>query len=301
MQQKKVKKAVFPVAGLGTRFLPVTKANPKEMLPIVDKPLIQYAVEEAISAGVDTLIFINGRSKRAIEDHFDAMPELERKLEKKGQDKVLRQVRDIVPANVSCLYMRQSRPLGLGDAVLRARAALNNEPFVVLLADELIDPIEGSGNCISDLIAGYERFDSHVVAVEPVARKDVSKYGIMGGVKEDDRFWRVDTLVEKPEPEDAPGNLAIIGRYLFKPSIFGSLEKTGIGIGGELQLTDAISREVSRGGVLAFIHEGVRYDCGSKLGYLRANVELAMKDPEIGKDFRDYLRSLRESQVLKQD
>ena len=262
-------------------------------MPIVDKPLIQYAVEEAVNAGIETLIFINGKSKRAIEDHFDTVPELERELEKKGRDEVLRRVRDVVPGNVSCIYMRQSSPRGLGDAVLCARPALDSEPFVVLLADDLIDPIKGSGDCISELIEGYERFDSHVVAAERVAEKDIGKYGIMGVDGEDSGFWRVSELVEKPEPENAPGNLAIIGRYLFKPSIFDSLEKTSVGVGGELQLTDAIVREVKLSRVFTFIHGGVRYDCGSKLGYLRANVDVAMKDPEIGKAFCDYLWSLK--------
>ena len=293
MKRQRVNKAVFPVAGLGTRFLPATKANPKEMLPIVDKPLIQYAVEEAVNAGIETLIFINGKSKRAIEDHFDTMPELEQELQKKGKDEILKQVRTIVPGNVSCVYLRQSSPCGLGDAVLCARPVLNHEPFVVLLADDLIDPVEGSGDCISELIKGYEMFDSHVVAAKRVAKEDVSKYGIVGGsVSEEGRFWRVNALVEKPALEDASSNIAVIGRYLFKPSIFDAMEKIGAGVGGELQLTDALALEAARDRVSAFIHQGVRYDCGSKIGYLQANVEVAMKDPDIGKSFCDYLRSL---------
>ena len=294
MKIKKVKKAVFPVAGLGTRFLPATKASPKEMMPVVDRPLIQYAVEEAVNVGIETLVFVNGRSKRAIEDHFDTIPELEYELERRGKSEILKLVRGIVPKSVSCVYVRQSTPRGLGDAVLCAQPVLGDEPFIVLLADDLIDPVRDSGRCIAALIEGYEKFDGHMIIAEEVKKEEVRKYGIMGVTKEDGKFWRVKELVEKPEPENAPGNLAIMGRYLFKPSIFTSLKKVGIGVGGELQLTDAIAREIDRDNVLAFIHQGKRYDCGTKLGYLQANVEVGMQDPEVGKAFTDYLKSLRE-------
>ncbi len=278
------------MAGLGTRFLPATKASAKEMMPIVDKPLIQYAVEEAVNAGIDSIIFISGKSKRAIEDHFDRAPELERQLEEKGKTKMLKAVRDVLPGHVSCVYLRQADPLGLGHAVLCAEPVVGDEPFAVLLADDLI---ANTDNCIAGLIETYNEYDASVVAVEEVAREDLEKYGILGGAPVQDGVWRVDTLVEKPKPEEAPGNLAIIGRYLLKPEIFDSLRGTGRGTGGEIQLTDALIREVKRGGVMARLYRGRRYDCGSKLGYLTANVEVGMRDPKVGPAFCDYLRNLK--------
>ena len=279
------------MAGLGTRFLPATKANAKEMMPVVDKPLIQYAVEEAVSAGIDCIIFITGKSKRAIEDHFDSAPELERQLERKNREDMLKLVRDVLPKGVNCIYLRQQRPLGLGHAVLCAAPVIGDEPFAVLLADDLIDVGNGD-NCLDDLIHTYQTYDANVVAVEKVAPEDVEKYGILSGTEVADGIWRVGELKEKPEPAQAPGNLAIIGRYVMKPDIFNILRHTQRDASGEIQLTEAIAQQVEQGSVIAQIHHGKRYDCGNKLGYLSANVELGMCDPEIGKAFREYLRQL---------
>ncbi len=289
----KVRKAVFPVAGLGTRFLPATKASAKEMMPIVDKPLIQYAVEEAVGAGIDTLVFISGRSKRAIEDHFDSAPELERQLEAAGKTEVLKAVRGIVPDHVTCIYLRQSAPLGLGHAVLCAEPTIGDEPFAVLLADDLISIGDDADGCVAGLIKTHCKYDANVVGVKKVARGDIEKYGILGGEPIADGLWRVNALVEKPRPEEASGDLAIIGRYVLKPGIFDCLRRVRPGVGNEIQLTDAISEEVKRGDVIADLYRGNRYDCGNKLGYLVANVEVAMRDPEIGPVFRDYLRNLK--------
>ena len=288
----KVKKAIFPVAGLGTRFLPATKANAKEMMPVVNKPLIQHAVEEAVSAGIDTLVFISGKSKRAIEDHFDRAIELERQLEERGQTGMLKVVRDVLPAGVSCIYLRQAAPLGLGHAVLCAEPVVGDEPFVVLLADDLI-LADGAGNCIEDLVEAYGEYDSNVVAVQKVERSAVDRYGILGGEEIKSGTWRVNALVEKPQAEDAPGDLAIIGRYLLKPGIFDFLRNTERGVGGEIQLTDALVGEIGRDNVIARLYRGRRYDCGNKLDYLVSNVEAGMLDPDIGADFRDYLRNLQ--------
>ncbi len=291
--KNKVRKAVFPVAGLGTRFLPVTKASAKEMLPIVDKPLIQYAVEEAVDAGIDSIVFINGKSKRAIEDHFDSAPELEWELERKGKTEMLKTVREIVPPHVSCIYLRQATPLGLGHAILCAEPAIGDEPFVILLADDLVGVTDDEDNCVSKLIEAYEEYGANVVAVEEVPRDSLDKYGIVDGEPVVDGVWRVSELVEKPKPEESPSNLAIMGRYLLKPGIFDHLRETDAGVGNEIQLTDAINKEVKQGDVLAYLYRGTRYDCGSKLGYLAANVEVGLRDPQIGGVFRDYLRRLK--------
>ncbi len=291
--KNKVRKAVFPVAGLGTRFLPVTKASAKEMLPIVDKPLVQYAVEEAVSAGIDSIVFISGKSKRAIEDHFDSAPELEWELERKGKTEMLKTVREIVPAHVSCIYLRQATPLGLGHAISCAEPAIGDEPFVILLADDLVGVLDGESNCISDLIKVHEEYGASVIAVEEVPRDSLGKYGIVGGEPVADGVWRVTELVEKPKPEESPSNLAIMGRYLLKPGIFEHLRETDLGVGDEIQLTDAIAEEVKRGDVLAYHYGGTRHDCGSKLGYLAANVEMGIRDPQIGPAFCDYLRKLK--------
>ena len=288
----KLRKAVFPVAGLGTRFLPATKASSKEMMPVVDKPLIQYAVEEAVDAGIDSLIFISGRSKRAIEDHFDRAPELEHQLNKQGKHEMLKLVKEILPKHISCIYLRQPEPFGLGDAVLHAEPVIGDEPFLVLLADDLICTSNGN-NCVTQLEETYNKYGTDVVAVEEVAYENIGKYGILGGEMVENGIWRVKDLVEKPDPEDAPSNLAIIGRYLLKPDIFGLLRNIDPGIGGEIQLTDALVKKVHCGDVIARLHEGKRYDCGSKLGYLTSNVEVGMRDPNIGADFRDYLRKLK--------
>jgi UTP--glucose-1-phosphate uridylyltransferase len=281
----KIRSAVFPVAGRGTRFLPATKASPKEMLPIVDKPLIQYAVEEAIDAGATKLIFITGSSKRAIEDHFDADPELEQALSDGNKDDLLRSVKGIVPKGVSCIYIRQGEPLGLGHAVLCARVAVGDEPFFVHLADDLI---AGGSPCLTQMAAEYDRHGSSIIAVETVSHEDTSSYGIVAV----DDTARITEIVEKPAPENAPSNSAVVGRYLLAPEIFDKLEKTGRGAGGEIQLTDAIADLLDDSPVYAYAFKGERFDCGSKLGYLKATAAYGLNDPEIGEAFRTHLREL---------
>lgn len=282
---KAVKSAVFPVAGRGTRFLPATKASPKEMLPIVDKPLIQYAVEEAIDAGATKLIFITGASKRAIEDHFDSDPELESALEASGKQDLLESIRGIVPDGVSCIYIRQGEPLGLGHAVLCARAAVGDEPFFVHLADDLI---AGEPPCLTQMATEHERHGGSVVAVETVPHEDTSSYGIVAM----DDSNRVTQIVEKPAPKDAPSDSAVVGRYLLAPEIFTKLETTGRGAGGEIQLTDAIADLLDEAPVYAYSFKGQRFDCGSKLGYLKATVAYGLEHPETGDAFRQHLRAV---------
>lgn len=283
----KVKTAVFPVAGRGTRFLPATKASPKEMLPIVDKPLIQYAVEEALDAGVTKLIFITGSSKRAIEDHFDSDPELEKALTASGKDELLQSIRGIVPEGVSCIYIRQGEPLGLGHAVLCAQPAVGNEPFYVHLADDLI---AGSPTCLAQMAGEYERHAGSVIAVEEVPREDTSSYGIVAVDESDDR--RITQIVEKPAPEQAPSRLAVVGRYLLAPEIFDKLATTGRGAGGEIQLTDAIADLLLDLPVFAYAFEGERFDCGSKLGYLKATVAYGLQHEDTGAAFREHLEAV---------
>ncbi|MBI3773900.1 MAG: UTP--glucose-1-phosphate uridylyltransferase GalU [Gammaproteobacteria bacterium] len=285
----KVKKAVFPVAGMGTRFLPATKANPKEMLPIVDKPLIQYAAEEAIAAGITQLIFVTSSSKRAIEDHFDKNYELEAELEKRGKHELLSLVRSVVPEGISCVYVRQPEALGLGHAVLCARPVVGDEPFAVILADDLIDGAGGA--CMSQMAQVYEQHRCSVLGVEPVAAEDTDKYGIVKTGSFHERLGKVDRIVEKPRSEVAPSNLAVVGRYILTPQIFDLLERTQRGAGGEIQLTDAIAELLRQEQVLAYQFTGKRYDCGSKLGYLQATVEYALQHPELGGAFRGYLKS----------
>lgn len=282
-----VKAAVFPVAGRGTRFLPATKASPKEMLPIVDKPLIQYAVEEAIEAGATKLVFITGSSKRAIEDHFDKDPALEQALIESGKDELLKSIQDIVPSGVSCIYIRQGEPLGLGHAVLCARPAVGDEPFFVHLADDLI---AGSPGCLSQLAQEYSDHGGSVVAVETVPKENTSSYGIVA-VDANDRN-RLTKIVEKPAPEDAPSNLAVVGRYLLVPEIFEKLARIGKGAGGEIQLTDGIAALLDQSAVYAYSFDGVRYDCGSKLGYLQATVAYGLSHPETGAEFREHLKEV---------
>jgi UTP--glucose-1-phosphate uridylyltransferase len=284
---QKVRAAVFPVAGRGTRFLPATKASPKEMLPIVDKPLIQYAVEEAIDAGATKLVFVTGSSKRAIEDHFDTDPELENALTESGKDELLRSIRDIVPSGVSCIYIRQGKPLGLGHAVLCARPAVGNEPFFVHLADDLIS---GSPGCLTQMAARHAEHSGSVVAVETVPRESTSSYGIVA-VNESDKN-RITQIVEKPQPEDAPSNSAVVGRYLLAPEIFDKLENIGKGAGGEIQLTDGIAALLDQSPVYAYSFAGVRYDCGSKLGYLQATVAYGLSHPDTGESFRKHLKEV---------
>jgi len=291
---KSIRKAVFPVAGMGTRFLPATKANPKEMLPVVDKPLIQYAAEEAVMAGMDTLVFITGRNKRSIEDHFDKAFELETELQADGKETMLDMVQNVLPSNVSCVFIRQSQPLGLGHAVLCAEPVVGDEPFAVILADDLID--DGASGCLAQMIDVYEKENCGVVGVQEVKKDEVKSYGIISGKQVQDNLWDVDTFVEKPEPQDAPSNIAVVGRYLLEPSIFNILEKTGKGAGGEIQLTDALAKQAKTEKLLAYKFDGKRYDCGSKLGYLEATVELAMKHQGVGKSFSKYLKKLMGSQ-----
>ena len=281
---QKVKAAVFPVAGRGTRFLPATKASPKEMLPIVDKPLIQYAVEEAIAAGATKLVFVTGASKRAIEDHFDTDAELEGALVRAGKDELLASIRGIVPKGVSCIYIRQGEPLGLGHAVLCARPAIGDEPFFVHLADDLI---AGEPGCLAQMAEHYEEHGGSVIAVETVPHENTSSYGIVA-VDEGENN-RITQIVEKPAPENAPSNSAVVGRYLLAPEIWDKLENIGEGAGGEIQLTDGIADLLGESAVYAYSFDGVRYDCGSKLGYLQATVAYGLDHPDTGEAFRKHL------------
>ncbi len=283
-------KAVFPVAGMGTRFLPATKASPKEMLPIVDKPLIQYAVEEAVAAGITELIFVTGRNKRAIEDHFDTAYELENELVRKGKTELLRMTRSVLPDHVSCVYIRQPEALGLGHAVLCAKQVVGNEPFAVILADDLINGEPPALRQMADLYAERQR---PIIAVQQVAREETRQYGIVKVRGLSEGISAVEGIVEKPRPQDAPSTLAVVGRYILTPAIFGHLEQVEPGAGGEIQLTDAIAHLLSNEQVLAYEFKGKRYDCGSKLGYLQATVEYTLRHPELEAVFREYLRGLK--------
>jgi len=283
-----IRKAVFPVAGLGSRFLPATKASPKEMLPIVDKPLIQYAVEEAAAAGITEMIFVTGRNKRAIEDHFDKAYELETELERKGKDVLLDMVRSVLPEGCRCIYIRQSEPLGLGHAVLCAQPAIGDAPFAVVLADDLMD---SQPPAMARMAQVFEREGASLLGVEEVPRDQTQSYGIVTIDRMDGDLARIHSIVEKPKPADAPSNLAVIGRYVLTPRIFDLLAEVVPGAGGEIQLTDAISALLVHERVLAVRLPGRRFDCGSKLGYLQATVELGLRHPEIGKDFARYLKS----------
>lgn len=288
----KISKAVFPVAGQGTRFLPATKANPKEMLPIVDKPLIQYAAEEAVAAGITELVFITGRAKRAITDHFDKAYELEAELAKKGETEKLAMIRDIVPAEVSCIYIRQAEPLGLGHAVLCARPVVGEAPFAVLLPDDLID--DGERGVTRQLVAEYEKTGHSVIAAQNVPRAETGKYGVVAARKTaQKRRFRLSDIVEKPAPEVAPSTLGVVGRYVLTPEIFGCLAETPPGAGAEIQLTDAIRLLLGREPVYALEFEGVRYDCGARLGYMQAQIQYALKDEALKEALRDYIGGLR--------
>jgi UTP--glucose-1-phosphate uridylyltransferase len=284
-----IRTAVFPVAGRGTRFLPATKASPKEMLPIVDKPLIQYAAEEALAAGARRLIFITGSSKRAIEDHFDSDQELEQLLESQGKTELAQQVRSILPSYASCIYIRQPAPLGLGHAVLCALPAVGNEPFFVHLADDLID---ADVPALKQMAQTYATRGGSVLGVEEVPKKDTDKYGIVETETGDGTVSRIKGIVEKPKPEVAQSTLAVVGRYILTPGVFQELERVGQGAGGEIQLTDGIARLMQREPVFAHRFTGRRYDCGNKLGYLQATVELGLRHPVLGKDFRAYLKRI---------
>jgi len=284
-----ITKAVFPVAGLGTRFLPATKANPKEMLPIVDKPLIQYAAEEAVAAGVKQLIFVTSSSKRAIEDHFDKNIELEFELEKREKLDMLNNIRHLLPADVSCVYIRQPEALGLGHAVLCAKDVVGNSPFAVILADDLID--DDDKGCLSQMAGQYTKYRCSILGVEQVEPDETDKYGIVSTAEMQHRIGHVNEIVEKPDPSNAPSTLAVVGRYILSPRIFQLLEQTDKGAGGEIQLTDAIAKLLHEEEVMAYQFKGRRYDCGSKLGYLEATIEYGLKHPELKDDFLSYLRT----------
>jgi len=291
LSMKKIRRAVFPAAGLGTRFLPATKAQPKEMLPLVDKPIIQYAVEEAVASGLESLVIITGRGKNAIEDHFDISYELEKILEKRGKPDLLNLVR-AVSEMVHIAYVRQKEALGLGHAILISRDLMNNEPFAVLLGDDVIvaDP-----PCIRQMMDIYERYGTSVVALMEVPAKETSRYGIIKGrqlPEGDGRLFEISDMVEKPKVEEAPSNLAIIGRYILTPEIFKALEETGKGSGGEIQLTDGLRRLLSSQRILAYKFRGKRHDAGDKLGFLQATIEFALQNEELGPAFRAYLKSL---------
>ena len=283
---KKITKAVFPVAGLGTRFLPATKASPKEMMPVVDKPLIQFAVEEAVAAGITEMIFVTGRSKRAIEDHFDKAYELETELDNRGKSEMLDLIRDVLPRNINCIYIRQAAALGLGHAVLCAKSIVGDDAFAVLLADDLID---AAPPVIRQMVDAYEYYGCSLLGVQNVLPAETVSYGIVAARPLAERLEQVSAIVEKPKPEDAPSTLGVVGRYILTPRIFHHLENVAPGSGGEIQLTDGIASLLNEQQVLAYRFEGVRYDCGSKLGYLQATVEYGLRHAEVGTDFRAYL------------
>jgi UTP--glucose-1-phosphate uridylyltransferase len=289
----KIRKAVFPVAGLGSRFLPATKAQPKEMLPIVDKPLIQYAVEEAVAAGITEMVFITGRNKRAIEDHFDKAYELETELEAAGKAALLDLVRNVIPKNVNCIYIRQPAPLGLGHAVLCARPVVGNEPFAVLLADDFMDTDTGTKPVMAQMAEIFSREGSSILAVQDVPRNNTRQYGIVSATPYKDKLEEVNAIVEKPQPEVAPSTLAVVGRYVLTGRIFDYLENIGQGAGGEIQLTDGIAALMRDQKVLAYRYDGQRYDCGSKLGYLKATVAMGLKHAETGAGFTDFLKTMK--------
>lgn len=286
----KVTKAVFPVAGMGTRFLPATKASPKEMLPVVDKPLIQYAVEEALAAGIKEMVFVTGRSKRSIEDHFDKAYELETELERRGKTEMLSYVQTLMPSDMKCVYIRQPEALGLGHAVLCARPVVGNEPFAVLLADDLLD---GEPAVMRQMVDVYDYYKCSVLGVQEVPREDTRSYGIVDSRPLKDDLEAVMGIVEKPKPEEAPSTLAVVGRYVLTPRIFHHLELLGKGAGGEIQLTDGIAALMREEQVLAYRYSGKRYDCGSKIGYLEATLAMARKHPEVGVKFEQLLQSVK--------
>lgn len=285
-----VTKAIFPVAGLGTRFLPATKANPKEMLPIVDKPLIQYAVEEAISAGIKELVFVTSSAKRAIEDHFDTNYELEHRLLQQGKTEILEVVRNIVPKGVDCIYVRQPHALGLGHAVLCAKQVIGNHPFAVILADDLIDSPENP--CLKQMLALYHEKNASVIAVQKILPHESEKYGVVAVESTWQQSGKIHSIVEKPKPIDAPSNLGVVGRYILTAPIFDHLSQMSPGRGGEIQLTDAIALHLQKESVMALEFTGTRFDCGSKLGYMQAMIALGLKHPDLGQAFLSYLKSI---------
>ena len=286
----KIQKAVFPIAGLGTRFLPATKASAKEMLPVVDKPLIQYAVEEAYEAGIRHMIFVTGRTKRSVEDHFDTAYELETELELAGKSVLLKVARSIAPDDMVCTYVRQNRMLGLGHAVLCAEPLVGNEPFAVLLADDLM--VNQGPSVLTQMVEAYSKQGRSVLAVQEVPLDQVRRYGIVAGEPAGKQLIRVEHIVEKPSPDKAPSRMGVAGRYILTPGIFDEIRNQPTGVGGEIQLTDAIARLMQREAVYAFEYQGKRYDCGSKEGFLEATVELALQHPQVGASFRSYLQGL---------
>jgi UTP--glucose-1-phosphate uridylyltransferase len=288
-RQKKITKAVFPVAGMGTRFLPATKANPKEMMPVVDKPLIQYAVEEAVAAGITDMIFVTGRNKRSIPDHFDKAYELEAELAARGKTELLRVVQEVIPKNINCIYIRQTMALGLGHAVLCAKPVVQNEPFAVILADDLID---GEPPIVKQMVDVFHQEQCSILGVQNVPREHTGSYGIVSSASYAERLEKVNGIVEKPKPDVAPSTLAVVGRYILTPRIFHHLENVKPGAGGEIQLTDGIAALMAEEQILAHRFDGIRYDCGDKLGYLKAIVSLGLKRPEFRDEFAAFLKSV---------
>jgi UTP--glucose-1-phosphate uridylyltransferase len=289
----KINKAVFPVAGMGTRFLPATKASPKEMLPVVDKPLIQYAVEEAYEAGIRHMIFVTGRNKRAIEDHFDTNFELEHELETQGKNELLDLARSVAPDDMFCSFVRQPRALGLGHAVLCAAPLVNGDPFAVLLADDLMCGPDGQASVLGQMVQQFEKTPTSILAVQEVPREHVKRYGIVAGERVGERLTKVTAMVEKPNPESAPSRMGVAGRYILTPAVFDMIRSNPRGAGGEIQLTDGIARLMDTEGVHAYEYEGRRYDCGSKEGFLEATVDFALKHKQVGPAFREYLKALK--------
>lgn len=284
----KIKKAIIPAAGLGTRFLPATKAQPKEMLPIVDKPTIQYIVEEAVASGIEDIIIVTGRTKKAIEDHFDKSVELEMELEKKNNKELL-EIAKSVSQIANIYYIRQKEPKGLGHAVLTAKTFIGNEPFAVLLGDDVID---AETPALKQMMDVYDKYQSTILGVQTVDRKDVNKYGIVDGMQVENRVYKVNGMVEKPSVDAAPSNVAVLGRYIIEPEIFDFLEKQEVGAGGEIQLTDALEKLAQVKEMYAYDFEGRRYDVGNKMGFLQATVEFALKRPELRDDFLTYLKGI---------
>ncbi|MAW35134.1 MAG: UTP--glucose-1-phosphate uridylyltransferase [Gammaproteobacteria bacterium] len=291
MKNNKIKIAVFPVAGMGTRFLPATKANPKEMLPIVDKPLIQYATEEAVDAGIEILIFITGRNKVSIPNHFDKAYEIETELERRNKKAELDLVQNIVPGNVKCIYIRQNQALGLGHAVLCAKPAVGNNPFAVVLADDMI--LSKKRGCLKQMVDRYNELGSSILAVEKVQKENLHKYGIIDGSKNSSSDWELSNIVEKPDNNDAPSDMGVVGRYILKPSIFDILETTSKGAGDEIQLTDAIASQIKQEKVYAYEFEGKRFDCGNKFGFMKATIEYGLNHEEISLELKEYIKNIK--------
>lgn len=281
---KKIRKAVIPAAGLGTRFLPATKASPKEMLPIVDKPMIQYAVEEADKCGIKEFIMITGKSKRAIEDHFDSAWELEENLKSKGKESMLAEIQHLL--HLQFAFIRQKTPLGLGHAILCSKPFVNDEPFAVLLSDDIIDP---DSNLLGKMMQFYNEHQAIVLALQKVPKTEIHRYGVIAGREIKKNFYEITDMVEKPKPSSAPSDIAIIGRYILTPDIFHFIEATSPGKGGEIQLTDALKAILKKGSIYGYLFEGKRYDAGDKVGYLKATVELALKHPVVKDEFKEYL------------